>query len=81
MQHHQFPELFVAQKQAELEREIKHNNLLRESKSTYTPLQTWANNKMHDFSVWMICTGEKMHKRYHRASHLHQLHPRSSQAR
>jgi len=81
MQHQQFPELFVAYKQADLQREIEHNTLVREAKGTDAPLRTWANNKMHDFSVWMICTGERLHKRYHTSSHLHQLHPRSYQAR
>ena len=31
--HHALPELYMAQKQADLQREIKHNQLVREIKS------------------------------------------------
>ena len=78
---HQFPELFVAHKQAELQREIEQNNLVREATRSSVTLQTWADNKMHDLSVWMICTGERLHERYHRSNHLPHLHQSGSQVR
>ena len=77
---HQFSELLVAHKQADLQREIEQINLVREAESTSAPLQNWTNDKMHDFSVWMIRTGKRLHERYHTPSCLHQMHPRSSQA-
>lgn len=81
MLHQQFPELFVAQKQADLQREIEHNNLVREAKSANAPYQGWIDNKMHDLSVWMICTGNRLHERYHAPTHLPHLHQGSTQAR
>ena len=74
---HPLPELYVAQKQADLQREIEHNNLAREAKLVQ---QGWAANKMHDLSVWMICTGKRLHKRYHAPTHLPHLHQGSTQA-
>jgi hypothetical protein len=79
---HPLPELFVAQKQADLQREIAHIKLISEAKNTNRHIQQgWVANKMHDLSVWMICTGERLHKRYHAPSHLPHLHQGSTQAR
>jgi len=78
---HQFPEIFVAQKQADIQREIKHNALVHEAQKTNAPLPGWAANKMHDLSVWMMCTGERLHERYHRSNHLPHLHQSGSQVR
>ena len=77
---HPFPEKFIAQKLADTQREIEHNKLVREAKKSSAPLQGWIANKMHDLSVWMICTGERLHERYH-TTHLQYLHPRGTQAR
>lgn len=77
---HPFPEKFIEQKLADTRREIEHIRLVHEAKKTNAPLQGWAANKMHDLSVWMICTGERMHERYH-TTHLRHLHQRSTQAR
>jgi hypothetical protein len=77
---HPYPELYVKQKQADLQREIEHINLLREAKRANTPFQGWVANKMHDLSVWMMYTGERLHERYH-TTHLQHLHQRGSQAR
>jgi len=77
---HPLPELYVAQKQADLQREIGHNYLVREAKSANKPFQGWAANKMHDLSVWMICTGKRLHERYHASTHLPHLHQGSTQA-
>jgi hypothetical protein len=76
---HPFPEIFVAQKQADTQREIEHSKLVREAKYAISPLQGWAVNKMHDLSVWMMCTGERLHEHYH--AQLPHLHQRSTQAR
>ena len=78
---HPLPELYVAQKQADLQREIERNNLVREAIGFDKPLQGWAANKMHDLSVWMICTGQRLHERYHATTHLSHLHQGSPQAR
>jgi hypothetical protein len=76
---HPFPEKFIEQKFADTRREVEHIQLIREAKKGYAPLAGWTTSKMHDLSVWMMCTGERLHKRYHaQAPHLHQ---RSTQAR
>jgi hypothetical protein len=77
---HPFPEKFVEQKLADTQRELAHSKLVRQAKKTNAPLPDWAANKMHDLSVWMMCTGERLHERYH-STHLHHLHPGSTQAR
>ena len=79
---HQFPELFVAHKQADLQREIEHNILVREAKNANKHIkQGWVANRMHDLSVWMICTGKRLHEHYHAPTHLSHLHQGSTQAR
>jgi hypothetical protein len=77
--HHPFPEKFIEQKLADTRREIEKDQLVHEAKSGNTPLQTWAVNKMHDLSVWMMCTGERLHEHYH--AQLPNLHQRSTQPR
>ena len=74
---HSFPEKFIEQKLADTRREIEHNQLVRESKGGNSSLQAWMVNKMHDLSVWMICTGERLHERYH-TTHFQHLHQRST---
>ena len=78
---HPFPEIFVAQKHADTQREIGHNILVREAKKANARLPGWAANKMHDLSVWMMITGEQLHERYHAPTHLPHLHQGSTQAR
>ena len=79
---HPFPEIFIAQKHADTQREVKHNRLVIEAKNTNRHIQQgWVTNKMHDLSVWMMCTGERLHKRYHTPTHLPHLHQGSTQAR
>jgi len=77
---HLDPELYVAQKVADTRSEIEQIRLIRKAKGNNTSLQTWANNKMHDLSVWMICTGERLHQRYP-TTQIQHLHQRSTQAR
>ena len=62
---HPIPELFMAQKQADVQRELEHDNLVREAKSTKNPIQGWIVEELHYLSLWMIITGERLHKRCH----------------
>ena len=78
---HPLPEIFIVQKQADTRREIEHNKLVSEAKNANKHTQGWVANRMHDLSVWMICTGEHLHERYHAPTHLPHLHQRSIQAR
>ena len=43
---HPYPELFVAQKKADIDREIDQNKLVREAKKAKFPRQIWVANKM-----------------------------------
>ena len=78
---HPFSEILVTHKQADIEREIDQIKLIREAEQANAPFPGWAANKMHDLSVWMILTGERLHERYHAPNHLHHLHQRSTQTR
>jgi hypothetical protein len=77
---HPFPEKFIEQKLADTQREIEHIRLMRDAKGKNSPLQGWIANRMHNLSIWMICTGERLHERYH-TTHIQYLHQRSTQAR
>jgi hypothetical protein len=70
---HPIPELYIAQKQADLKREIRHNKLVREVKSASAPGQGFIANKLHALSIWMIRTGARLHERYHVSAHLPNL--------
>jgi hypothetical protein len=63
--HHAYPELYIAQKQADVQREIKHNQLVREAKSVNAHRQGFIANQLHALSIWMIRKGEQLHERYH----------------
>ena len=77
---HPFPEKFIEQKLADTQREIENIRLVHEVKGKNAPLQGWIANRMHDLSIWMICTGERLHERYH-TTHFQYLHQRGTQAR
>jgi hypothetical protein len=62
---HAYPELYIAQKQADVQREIKQNNLVREAKSDHAQRQGFIANKLHALGIWMIRKGEQLHERYH----------------
>ena len=62
---HALPELYIAQKQADVQREIKHNQLVREAKSVNAHCQGFIANELHALGIWMIHKGEQLHERYH----------------
>ena len=68
--HHALPELYIAQKQADLQREIKHNQLVREIKSVNAHHRAFIANQLHALSIWMIRKGERLHERYHARSNV-----------
>jgi len=65
---HALPELYIAQKQADVQREIKHNRLVREAKNVHAHRQGFVANKLHALGIWMIRKGERLHERYHARS-------------
>jgi hypothetical protein len=77
---HPLPEFFIAQKRSDIDREIAHIKLAREAMNANKHVQGWVANMMHDLSVWMMRTGERLHERYHTTTHLPHLHQGSTQA-
>jgi Ni,Fe-hydrogenase I cytochrome b subunit len=67
---HPIPELFMAQKQADIQRELEHDKLVREAKSTKNPIQGWIVEELHLLSLWMIITGERLHKHCHSTTNI-----------
>ena len=68
--HHAYPELYIAQKQADVQREIKHNKLVREAKSVNAHRQGYIASKLNALGIWMIRKGERLHERYHARSNV-----------
>lgn len=64
----QLLELLIAEKQAELEREIQHHKLVREAEKAKAPRQSFIANKLHALGIWMVRAGEWLHEHYHAQS-------------
>jgi len=63
--YHSYPELYVAQKQADVQREIEHDRLVREAEKARSDRQGFIANELHALGIWMIRKGEQRHERYH----------------
>ena len=68
-------EIYVTEKLADIERDVEKLNYIREIERANAPVPGWIASKMHSLSVWMIRTGERLHKRYHAPSHMPYLYP------
>lgn len=55
---------------ADFRREMEKLHLEREALASTTRKPNWMACRMHDFSVWMMSTGEQMHRRYHKPTPL-----------
>jgi len=58
-------EIIAEEERADFRREIEQIRLEREALSAKPRKQNWLGRRMHDLSVWMVTTGERMHGRYH----------------
>lgn len=74
-------EIYVTEKLADIKLEVEQNNFVRKTERANAPIPSWVASQMHDLSVWMIQTGESLHKRYHAPSHMPYLHPECPQPR
>lgn len=63
-------EIIMEERRADFRREMEQLRLQREAIIPETQKPTWIERRMHDFSVWMISTGERLHKRYHKPAPL-----------
>jgi len=66
--YHSYPELYVEQKQADVQREIEHDRLVREAQKAIAHRQGFIANELHALGIWMIRKGEQLHERYHAQS-------------
>lgn len=67
---HQLPKFLLAQKQADLQREIEHNKLVIEAEKARAHRQGFIANELHALSIWLIHKGERIHERYHARSNV-----------
>jgi hypothetical protein len=66
----QLHEFLIAEKRADLERELEHNRLLHEAENARARRQGFIGNILHALSIWIIRVGERLHERYHVSAHL-----------
>lgn len=58
-------EVLMEERRADLRREIEQLRLEREADSAKPRKLNWLECRMHDLSMWMVRTGERLHRRYH----------------
>lgn len=58
-------EIIMEERRADFRREMEQLRLEREAHNTRMRKPTWTERRMHDFSVWLMTTGARLHRRYH----------------
>lgn len=58
-------EIIMDERRADFRREIEQLRLQREALEANPRNSGWVGRRMHDLSIWMMTTGERMHRRYH----------------
>lgn len=58
-------EILMEERRADFRREIEQLRLEREATSTKPHNPNWMERRLHDFSMWMISAGTRLHSRYH----------------
>ena len=58
-------EVLMEERRADFRREMEQLRLEREATSTKLRKPNWMERRMHDLSIWMVSTGERLHRRYH----------------
>ena len=58
-------EVLMEEKRADFRREMEQLRLEREATSTKLRKTKWMERRMYDLSVWMVSTGERIHRRHH----------------
>lgn len=66
----QLHEFLIAEKRADLERELAHNKLVHEAENAGAHRQGIVGKLLHALSLWMMRKGEQMHERHHVSGHL-----------
>lgn len=58
-------EILMEERRADFRREIEQLHLEREALAAKPRKPGWVEHRLHDFSIWMMTTGERMHRRTH----------------
>lgn len=58
-------EILSEERRADFRREMEQLRLEREAQFTKPRNPGWIERRMHDFSMWMMSTGARLHRRYH----------------
>jgi len=58
-------EIIAEEERADFRREMENYRLQREALNTKPRKPKLIERKIHDLSVWMVTTGERLHNRYH----------------
>jgi hypothetical protein len=57
-------ETIAEEERADFRREMEQLRLEREALSTKPRKPNWIEHRLQDLSIWMVTTGERLHKRY-----------------
>ncbi len=55
-------EILMEERRADFSREMEQLRLEREAISTKPRKSNWLDHRMHDLSMWMVTTGERLHR-------------------
>ena len=58
-------EIVAEEERADFRREMEKYRLEREAKNTKPRQPNWLENRMRDFSMWMVSTGKRLYSRYY----------------
>ena len=58
-------EILMEERRADFRREVEQLRLESEAINARPRKPNWVDRKVHDLSVWMVTTGERLHRRYH----------------
>jgi len=58
-------EILTEEHRADFRRELEKIRLEREAQAAKPHKVNWLDRRMHDFSMWMLSTGQRLHRRYH----------------
>jgi len=58
-------EIIMEERRADFEREMEQLRLEREALSAMRHKPNWLDHRMHALSMWMVTTGERLHRKYH----------------
>lgn len=58
-------EIIMEERRADFRREMEGIRLEREALLTRPQKLGWTKSRIHDFSMWLVATGERLHRQLH----------------